>query len=195
MTLPIPGLEIDPPKPVQRGLSPGSMVLLVAVFAVIFVVGVQLARRSTTQPFSGPAPDFSMPLYNGNGATFTLSEQRGNIVILNFWGSWCTECRTEMPDLQAISEKYATENVIVVGVNFRDVEREALKFLDEYQVTYLNGIDLGERITTDYNVTGAPETFVIDRAGNIHQFFWGQVTETQLSELLDGLIETESANS
>lgn len=193
MNLPIPGLEIDPPQPRRRGFSPGSIFLLFTVFAIIFVVGVQLARRNNTQPFSGPAPDFSMPLYNGT--TFTLSEQRGNIIILNFWGSWCTECRTEMPDLQTISEQYADQGVQVVGVNFRDVEREALKFLETYQVKYLNGIDLGERITTDYNVTGAPETFVIDRAGNIHQFFWGQVTAAQLSEVLDNLLAQNGLTS
>jgi cytochrome c biogenesis protein CcmG/thiol:disulfide interchange protein DsbE len=194
MDLQIPGLEPEAFKPARRGLTPGSIVLLIGVFAVIVVVGVQLARRNTTQPFSGPAIEFSMPLYGGG--TFTLSEQHGKIVVLNFWGSWCIECRDEAPQLQAISEKYADQGVLIVGVNFRDTDRGALEFIDKYHMTYLNGIDIGERITTDYHVTGAPETFVIDQDGNIQKFFWGQVTGQQLSEVLDQLLaKAGTANS
>lgn len=184
----IPGLDLEQPVTTsRRGFSPGSIVLLIGILAVVVVIGVQLARRNATQPTSGPAPDFTMPLY-GEGREFRLSDQRGKIVIVNFWGSWCAPCREEAPELQAVAQRYADQGVIVVGVNFRDTEGSALAFLDEFDLTYPNGIDLGERITEIYNVTGAPETFVIDRNGDVHQFYWGEVTEGMLAPLLDEML-------
>jgi cytochrome c biogenesis protein CcmG/thiol:disulfide interchange protein DsbE len=174
------------------------MVLLLGVVAFVAVVGLQLVRRSQTQPFSGPAPDFTMPLL-GTQQPFTLSEQRGQIVVLNFWGSWCLECQTEAPQLETIGQRYAAQGVQVVGVDFRDTERKALEFIDQYGLTYTNGFDVGERITELYNVTGAPETFIIDRDGEIYHFFLGPVSGPELAEKLDALLAAEvtarSANS
>jgi cytochrome c biogenesis protein CcmG/thiol:disulfide interchange protein DsbE len=183
--------QIDPTSYTPRkGLSPGSIVLLLGILAVILVIGVQLARRNSGPPTSGPAPDFTMPLYGGG--EFTLSGQRGNILVVNFWGSWCAPCREEAPELQALAQRYADQGVIVVGVNFRDTESAALAFLNEFDITYPNGIDLGERITNRYYVTGAPETFVIDQNGNVQAFFWGQVSEDSLSPVLDALLAGDS---
>jgi cytochrome c biogenesis protein CcmG, thiol:disulfide interchange protein DsbE len=191
----IPGLEIEPSQsiPRKRGLTPGSIVLLLGVLAVIVVIGVQLVRRNSTQPTSGPAPDFTMPLYR-ESANFRLSEQRGKIVVVNFWGSWCGPCREEAPELEAIAQRYADQGVVVVGVNFRDTEDAALAFLDEFNITYPNGIDLGERITTEYHVTGAPETFVIDHNGDVQEFFWGQVSAETLSPVLDELLANRDSD-
>jgi cytochrome c biogenesis protein CcmG/thiol:disulfide interchange protein DsbE len=178
-------------KPTARPLnSLGSMILLLGVIAIVAVVGLQLMRRSQTQPFSGPAPEFSMPLLDGSGE-FSLAAQRGQIVVLNFWGSWCLECQTEAPQLEQISQQYAAQGVQVVGVDFRDTERKALEFIDQYSLTYTNGFDVGERITELYNVTGAPETFIIDRNGDIAHFFLGPVSAPELQEKLDALLAAE----
>jgi cytochrome c biogenesis protein CcmG, thiol:disulfide interchange protein DsbE len=188
MDMNIPGLETEEPTPPQRkGLTPGTIVLMLGIIVVVAVIGIQLARRNAMQPTSGIAPNFSMPLY-GDGGDFNLSDQRGSIVVLNFWGSWCVPCREEAPFLESVHQRYADEGVVVVGVNFRDTESAALDFLDEFDITYPNGIDIGEHITSEYNVTGAPETFVIDRNGEIHQFFWGEVDETDLVPVLDELL-------
>ncbi|MBC8098952.1 MAG: TlpA family protein disulfide reductase [Armatimonadetes bacterium] len=191
----IPELLLDPPPPSKprRGLSVGSIVLLLGVLIVILVVGVQLARRGQTQPYRGIAPDFTLSLYN-NAGDFTLSAQRGRIVVVNFWGTWCIPCREEAPELEAIAQQYAAQDVVIVGVNFRDVEPQALAFIAELGLTYPNGIDLGERITTRYNVIAAPETFVIDRKGEVYDFVLGPVTAQSLSAILDRLLADELAN-
>jgi cytochrome c biogenesis protein CcmG/thiol:disulfide interchange protein DsbE len=195
----LPQEEHPNPRPAARPLnSLGSMILLLGVVALVTVVGLQLVRRTQTQPFSGPAPDFTMPLLSselGSEAEFSLSAMRGTIVVLNFWGSWCLECQTEAPQLEDISQRYAAQGVQVVGVDFRDTERKALEFIDQYGLTYTNGFDVGERITERYNVTGAPETFIIDRNGEIYHFFLGPVTAPELAEKLDALLARESAAS
>ncbi len=196
MQVEVPGLpQENPPKPAARPLtSLGTMVLLFGVIALVAVVGLQLMRRSQAQPYSGPAPDFTMPLLGSDGE-FTLSEQRGQIIVLNFWGSWCVECRTESPELEAIQQRYADKGVQVVGVDFRDTERSALAFINQYNLTYTNGFDVGERITEKYNITGAPETFIIDRNGDIYHFFLGPVTGPELAEKLDALLASEASGT
>jgi cytochrome c biogenesis protein CcmG, thiol:disulfide interchange protein DsbE len=180
-------------RPAARPLSSlGTMVLLLGVVALVAVVGLQLVRRNQSQPYSGPAPDFSMPLLGAEGE-FRLSDQRGQIVVLNFWGSWCLECQTEAPQLEQVAQRYADRGVQVVGVDFRDTERKALEFIDQYGLTYTNGFDVGERITERYNITGAPETFIIDRDGEIYHFFLGPVSAPELEEKLDALIASEVA--
>lgn len=189
MAMQTPGLETSPAAPAPAHNHPRRVpivLLIVLLIGVVTVIGSQVFRRDTTPPRSGPAPEFTMPLYGGD--EFVLADQRGSIVVLNFWGSWCAPCRDEAAELQAIHERYAERGVRLIGVNFRDVEARALAFIDEFRLTYPNGIDLEERISTDYYVGGAPETFIIDRDGSIHDFFLGQVTYAQLSASLDRLL-------
>lgn len=185
-------LETNLPKRKNGGLSLSTLVLLAGLLAMVIVVGAQLARRTQTQPYAGAAPDFTLTLY-GSGDEFTLSEQKGKIVVVNFWGSWCPPCRDEAPDFQAIHEQYADQGVVLVGVNYRDVESRALSFIDEYGITYLNGLDVGERITTRYNIAAAPETFIIDRNGEIFEFYLGPVNYAELAGTLDRALAQEIA--
>lgn len=172
-----------------RGLNAGSVVLLLGIVSIIAVIGLQFARQNAIAPRNGPAPDFTLDLYGGG--TFTLSEQRGRIIVVNFWGSWCAPCRDEAPDLQAAHDRFAEHGVMVVGVGFRDTERAARQFIDELAITYPNGNDTGLKITEDYHVSGAPETYIIDRDGNIAAFYIGQFPPVWLTDTLTTLIEED----
>lgn len=170
----------------RRSLTPGTLFLGVGLFAVFAVIGLQLLRNNATSPTSGPAPDFTMALYDGGA--FTLSDYRGQWVVVNFWGSWCGPCRDEAPELQSAWEKYQTAGVMVVGVGFRDVESAARKFLQDYNITYPNGNDDGLRITAQYAVTGAPETYIVDPNGHVQAFMIGPLPVGWLDATLSGLL-------
>lgn len=176
------------PKP-GFGLSPGTIFLTVAILVAAAIFGVTLARRGETQPRSGPAPDF--PIETFDGETLMLSDLKGSIVILNFWASWCAPCRAEAPALQNTWENYRDRGVIVLGVAYADNGPKSLEFIDEFGMTYPNAPDLGTRISEAYHIQGVPETFVIDREGNIHRFIISVVTETMLSDILDEMLAAE----
>ena len=179
---------LSEPQPVpRRGLGVGSIVLLIGVALTAIVFGWQLLRQNQTQPTSGAAPDFTLTTLDGQ--QFHLSEQRGQVVVVNFWASWCIPCRDEAPVLQSIWEQYRDRGVIVVGVAYTDTESGARAFIAEYNQTYPNGMDLGTRISDSYHIQGVPETFVIDQEGNVAEFIYAAVNERDLSALLDSLLE------
>ena len=150
-----------PPKP--RGLSLSSIVLLVGILAAIAVFGLQLARRQQTQPTDGTAPYFAITTFDGQD--ISLDSLRGQIIVLNFWASWCGPCEYEAPDLQRVHERYKDQGVVIVGVTYTDTDSKSLAFMEEYGLTYPNGPDRGNRISDRYNIQGVPETFIIDREG------------------------------
>lgn len=173
----------------QRKISAGTLFLFLGIFAVIAVVGLQLMRRQAGPVTQGVAPDFSIELYDGG--TFTLSEQRGKYTVVNFWGSWCVGCRDEMPELQQAWERYG-EDVMIVGVGFRDVDSAARRFLDEFNITFPTGNDTGLRITAAYGVTGAPETYIVDPEGNVVEFAIGQFPTGWLEKAIERLLSEDS---
>jgi cytochrome c biogenesis protein CcmG, thiol:disulfide interchange protein DsbE len=175
-------------KPQKRaGLSLGSIVLLVGVIAMLATIGWAYVIRGQGQPTGGPAPDFTITTFDGE--TFTLSEQRGSIVVINFWGSWCAPCRDEAPHLQAVWEEYQDRGVVVVGVTYLDTVEDSLGFIDDLGLTYLNGPDPRTEIASGkYRIQGAPENFIVDQEGNIAYFHLGPITRTQLRAVLDELL-------
>ena len=181
----------DEPPVRRRGFSPGSIVLLIGVLAVIMVFAVQLSNRRQIQPQPGEtAPDFE--LVNFNGEPIRLSDMRGQIVIINFWGSWCPPCRAEAPDLEDIYRAYRDRGVEMIGVNWLDTDRSARAFMAEFDLTYLNGPDIGETVARRYNIQGAPENFVVDRDGTVVYSVPGPVTYEDLAGVLDELLAAES---
>lgn len=117
------------------------------------------------------APGFELVLFDGS--TFRLDEHRGQVVVLNFWASWCEPCREEMPALQQ-SAATAGPDVVFVGVGAKtDRDSNALAFVQEFGITYPAGRDTAGgdpatgTIQTAYGVFAFPSTFVIDADGRI----------------------------
>ena len=178
---------LDEPIQTQRHSSRiGSVVLIIGVVVSIVVFGLALSRRNEMQPKSGAAPDFTLTTFNGE--QFRLSDQRGKVIVINFWASWCIPCRTEAPALQATWELYKDKGVLFVGVDYADTDNNALAFIKEFGITYPNGPDVGIKIFGAYRVQGVPETFVIDQQGNVAQFLYAGVNEKQLSTAIDSLL-------
>lgn len=172
-------------QPSRGGLSLGSIVLLLGVVAVIVVVGMQFVAQNQSRPMEGPAPTFTLTTFDGQ--PFDLEAHRGEIVIVNFWGSWCGPCRAEAPRLQQLHQDYADRGVTLLGVTYLDDDDSSLAFMDQYGLTYLNAPDPQLRVADAYHITGAPETFVIDQQGNVVEVVVGEITDLQMTRLRDRL--------
>ncbi|MGH2593462.1 MAG: TlpA family protein disulfide reductase [Anaerolineae bacterium] len=181
---------------VQAPSGPPKVAYLVLAVIVAFVAFITwgLSERNRTQPLSGPAPDFSLTLFDGYGAglglsSVRLSELRGRVVLINFWASWCVPCEEEAPDLEATWRAYKERGVVFLGVDWTDNYDDALAYLKRFNITYANGPDIGTKIGPKYRITGVPETFIVDRNGNIAFFKPLPITSSQeLATELDRIL-------
>lgn len=167
---------------------------------IVFVIGFVafmafgLSLRNRSEPTSGPAPDFSVTFYKGytgglNTAQAKLSDLRGKVVVLNFWASWCIPCAQEAPDLQATYLKYKDNGVYFLGIAWTDIDDDAMNYLRRFNITYANAPDLGGKIGKPlYQITGVPETFIIDRAGNVQYFAISPLQAAELSAQIDRIL-------
>jgi cytochrome c biogenesis protein CcmG/thiol:disulfide interchange protein DsbE len=133
-----------------------------------------------------------MPLYSayrgGLGETARLSELRGKVVVINFWASWCLECRKEAPALEAAYRRYKERGVILLGVDYLDTEPAALAYLQEFDTTYPVGIDIQQQTARKYRITGVPETFIVDKHGVIRYVAIQRLTDAEISTQIDPLL-------
>jgi thiol-disulfide isomerase/thioredoxin len=144
-----------------------------------------------------PAPEFGGPLLGDEDREFHLIDARGEIVVLNVWGSWCSPCRKEAPALQAIHEDLAGDGVRFVGVNIRDNTTDALAFEEQFGITYPSVYDPNARRLLAFRETlpptSIPTTLVIDRDGNLAARVLGAITEVSLRELITDVLAEDPA--
>ena len=150
--------------------------ILFVVLAGFLLIGLFRDPHEIPSPLiNKSAPDFQLPQLQQATATFSAKEMRGKVWLLNFWGTWCVACREEHPLLV----QYAKTGVVpIYGVDYKDERAAALQWLDEFGNPYtLTAFDVDGRISIDYGVYGAPETYLIDRKGVIRFKQIGPITE------------------
>lgn len=114
---------------------------------------------------SGPAPDFTLKSLGRKN--IKLSEMRGNVVLINFWASWCGPCRQEMPILNSIHNKYVSLGFSVIGVNVDEEAENARGFIKEVPVDFPILLDTNNQVSKLYKVIAMPTTVLVDRDGNM----------------------------
>jgi peroxiredoxin len=124
------------------------------------------------------APDFVLER-PGTGERVSLSDFRGQPVVLNFWATWCVPCRTEMPDLQAAHDE---EGVVVLAVNWQESDSVVQDFVDEFALDFPVALDREGRVREHYGVVGLPATFFIDAQGILRARNFGPVYGNLLSD-------------
>jgi peroxiredoxin len=121
---------------------------------------------------SRPAPpDFSGRTVDAR--PLSIAEYRGSVIILNFWASWCLECRPEMPGLERLQREFSSQGLAVIGVNAREDKEAARRYAKELGLTFPLVLDRNGTIGTLYGVVGLPTTFVIGRDGRAIGFAVG----------------------
>ena len=132
------------------------------------------------------APGFSGTTLTGSKLSF--SDYRGQVVVLNFWGSWCVPCREEASTLAAVATKYQPSGVSFLGVDVRDTTASALAVAHSFHVAYPSVSDPSSAITLDFTakvpIAGTPTTLVVDRTGHIAGAVFGTVTYSELTAIL-----------
>lgn len=168
--------------------------LLVIAFLAFLAIGYRNTVRGRPQ-VGETAPNLNLTYYEGyefNGQPIgTLEDMRGQVVLLNFWASWCVPCRQEAAILEAVSRDYRERDVIFLGVAWSDTETKAFEYLQEFNITYPNAPDLGLDAQDIYKFDSVPETYIIDRDGTILDFHIGPLTDPQLRGKLDTVLATQ----
>lgn len=138
--------------------------------------------RAGTHP-----PDFTG--HTADARQLSLSELRGKVVLVNFWASWCRECRPEMPVLQGLHRELAPRGLVIVGINAREDARAVARYAEELGLTFPLVLDPEGKINDLYGVIGLPTTFVVARDGRAVAFAvgpraWGSPPARALLDLL-----------
>jgi cytochrome c biogenesis protein CcmG/thiol:disulfide interchange protein DsbE len=173
-------------NPVARSKRTGLIVTFAVLLALLGLLAWGLKKVQAGPVSSGMAPDFSLTSFDGR--TLKLSELRGQVVIINFWASWCPPCREEAAYLEQTWRKYEGKGVVFIGVDWVDTEKEALAYMDEFDLTYFNGPDIGTRIAQAYNIQGVPETFYVAKNGELRGVHIGPLTSPELDDKIDELL-------
>lgn len=153
--------------------------------------------ETTEPPEPVPAPDFT--LVDQNGETHTLSDYQGKTVFLNFWATWCSPCRGEMPEIQALYEKYGgnQEDLIVLGVAGPNIGREGstediAAFLSDNGYSFPVVMDEDGGVFSQYGIRAFPTTFLIDENGNLFGFVESALTGEVMEQIVQQTMESVS---
>lgn len=161
---------------------------LLLAFLTSSLLLIQGCSDNATAPVAAMevAPDFKMTLFEGGD--FQLSAQKGKVVVINFFASWCVSCGEETPVIEKLSHQYTPQTVVFLGIAVDDTEKKAKEFMKKMGLTIPAGLDKTGKIKDDYGIYGMPTTFFIDKNGKVSYFHAGVVTEELLKHEIDKLL-------
>jgi len=134
-----------------------------ALLGGLLATSATLATAAAT--VGAAAPDFTLRTLSGSN--MRLQEQRGQVVLVNFWATWCGPCRKEMPHLNRIADKYRASGLVMLGVNVDDDVRNAAEVATKLGVKFPVLLDTDKKVSRLYDLNAMPSTLVIDRNGRV----------------------------
>jgi peroxiredoxin len=151
-------------------------------------LGLAAADADATLAAAAKAPDFTLPAIGG--ANLRLQEQRGRVVMVNFWATWCGPCRVEMPHLNRLYDKYRASGFVLLGVNIDEEPRKAADLAARLGLRFPVLFDSEKKVSRLYDLSAMPSTVLIDRDGRVRYIHRGyrdgyeDTYEKQIRELL-----------
>jgi peroxiredoxin len=156
----------------QRSKYTRTGIMKIRKIAAGLLLSVVAAGSLASSGLTGqPAPDFA--LKSSSGENLRLSEYRGDVVMINFWATWCGPCRQEMPLLDELYARYQRVGFSLLGVNIDDDSRRAMDMINELGVTFPVLFDSSKQVSRLYNVDAMPVTVIVDREGNVRHIHQG----------------------
>jgi cytochrome c biogenesis protein CcmG/thiol:disulfide interchange protein DsbE len=156
--------------------------LVIAVALIVCSLSLAWGLLETRQAHS--APDFTLTSFDG--PVYRLHDLRGQVVVLNFWASWCSPCRAEAAGFQQVWRDLNGQGVLFLGADQADPLDKAQAFIREFGITYPNGPDVG--IGRAFGVQSLPMTYIIDRDGQIRDTIWTGVEPSELRARIDAVV-------
>ena len=180
---------VDAQPPAARPRRWGVILVWGLLLGLLAILGLGLIRTQQGPVNVGATvPDFTLTTFDGQ--TIDIRDLRGKVVVINFWASWCKPCEQEAAELEQAYNRYRDEEVVFLGVDYVDTDREAMAYLEKFGITYPNGPDLGTRISQAFRIRGVPETYLVAADGRLAAIKIGPYAS--LEEIV-GQIETARA--
>jgi cytochrome c biogenesis protein CcmG/thiol:disulfide interchange protein DsbE len=171
-----------------RWLVLGGLAVSIALVASLFAFGLGRDPNSLAPVIVGKAaPAFDVTTLDGE-RTIRLADLRGQVVVLNFWASWCVDCRIEQPALSQAWTRYRDHGVLVLGMSFEDAVPAAQAYARDNAMGWPLVTDPGSRTAIAYGVAGVPETFLIGPDGMVRGKTAGPLAYGVLSDQIAGLL-------
>jgi cytochrome c biogenesis protein CcmG/thiol:disulfide interchange protein DsbE len=172
----------------RRWVALVAVVTGIAVLTLLLAFGLSRDPTLIRSPLIGkPAPTFALLTLDGT-KTVSLADFRGQVVVINFWASWCADCRVEHGALAAAWDRYRDQRVVMVGIAFQDRASASRAYVSDMGGDWPQLVDPGNGTALAYGVYGVPETFVIGADGRVASKRVGAVTYTWLTNQIDRLL-------
>lgn len=167
----------------------GLGAILIAVSAYFLLQNALPLADVETVPVEVNFPAPELTLMDTEGASRSLADYRGQVVLVNLWATWCPPCKEEMPALQAFYDKYREQGFVVIAINDGDPTADVLQFVKDYQLTFPVWLDPTYIATEQaFKTLSLPSSFVIDRTGTIQLQWVGGVSLRALEQHVSPLI-------
>jgi len=160
-----------------------TLVLAVIWFGYVLLWPNTNATAGSGVPVGGQAPDFELTTVDG--VTYRLSDLKGQAVMLNFFATWCSYCKTEMPVLEQAYQAYRDQGFLVLAIDLDESDLAITTFQKEYGLTFPIVVDRGSNVSQLYQIVPLPTSYFVDRDGIVRAKWTGAIDAGQLESILN----------